>query len=92
VSFTNGFQNSVLASHSFTLLTTTSASGLTGTFAGLANGGWLVTSDGASRFQVTYTGNSFTLSNFQAVPEPSTYAMIACGALALLAAQRKRRR
>lgn len=87
VTFTNGFQASVLNSNVFTIV---SAASLTGTFTNAANGAQLLTSNGAGFFQVNYSGTSITLSNFTPVPEPSTYALLAAGLGVLLLASRRR--
>ena len=92
VSFTNGFQFAVQPGESFTLLATTNAAGLSGVFAGLPNGGRLFTADGAGSFQVNYLGNALTLSNFQAIPEPSTYALLALGGGVIFILHRRRRK
>jgi len=72
VSFTNGFHAGVQPGDTFTLLSTVSTNGLTGTFNGLANGARFLTADGFGTFQISYAGNALLLSNFVAVPEPST--------------------
>ncbi|MBI5766900.1 MAG: PEP-CTERM sorting domain-containing protein [Verrucomicrobia bacterium] len=73
----------------FTVLT---AGTLTGAFSNAANGTRLTTTAGDGSFLVNYAGNSVVLSNFVPIPEPSTYALLACGlgALALVAHRRKR--
>ena len=90
VTFANGFQSSVQATDTFTIMSTTNASGVSGTFAGLADGTRFALTNGGS-LQVNYTGNSVVLSNFLAIPEPSTYALIGFGAVVILIAQRRRR-
>ncbi len=94
VRFVNGFNTSILASNTFTVLTVGGTSGLTGAFANVTNGQRLTTLDGLGSFQVNYGNglNSVTLTNFQAIPEPSTYALLAFGLATLgLAAHRRRR-
>jgi hypothetical protein len=62
----------------FTVLT---SNGLTGAFANVANGARVMTNDHLASFQVNYgPGSAFgvnavVLSNFSAVPEPSTWAL-----------------
>jgi hypothetical protein len=41
---------------------------------------------------VNYQANAFTLSNFQAIPEPSTYILLTIGGIGALFAERRRRR
>jgi hypothetical protein len=60
LSFANGFQNSISNSDSFTIVT---ANTLNGSFANVAPGGRLTTSDGLGSFQVDY-GPNVVLSNF----------------------------
>jgi hypothetical protein len=97
VSFLNGYQWNLPADATFTVLTANA--GLTGAFANVLNGGRLTTIDGAASFQVNYgfgnglAANSVILSNFiVAVPEPSTYALMALGSLVLLFSLRRRSR
>lgn len=88
--FTNNFQSTILPGSSFTLLT---ASSLTGTFSNALNNSRLITSDGFGSFLVNYTGTSVNLSNYlQAVPEPSTWALLTLGLGTIgIAAWRRRR-
>ncbi len=64
ISFLDDFHLSVSASDTFAILD--SDQGLTGSFAGLAEGGIVQTSDGIGRFRIGYTNNSVVLSNFVA--------------------------
>jgi len=77
VSVINGFGATLNSAQTFTLL---SSSALTGTFLNALTNGTRVTAlDGLSSFQVNYTSNAITLSNFAAIPEPSTYALLIVG-------------
>ena len=90
VGFTNGFGSSVLGSDVFTI---TSATSMTGAFANVPTTGLrLGTFDGLGSFQVNFGGTAVTLSNFQPIPEPSTWMMIGVGTVAALATCRRRRR
>jgi fibronectin-binding autotransporter adhesin len=62
VSFANGFQNSISNSDTFTVLASTS--NLSGSFANVASGGRVATSDNSGSFLVNDSGNTVTLSNF----------------------------
>lgn len=92
---TNGFQASITPSATFTLLTAGNA--LSGAFLNIPNGQRLVTADGLGSFLVNYGGgspfaaNSLVLSQFVAVPEPSTWALLAVGLGAILIRGRRRR-
>jgi hypothetical protein len=93
IKFVNGFGGSILATDQFTILSAGGTSGLSGAFANVASGGRLSTIDGLGSFQVNYNGvNSVTLTNFQPVPEPSTYVLLSGGLLAVYACLRRRRR
>ena len=87
VTFLNGYQNSISPSATFTIFT---AGNLTGSFANIANGGTFITSDGQGQFKVNYgatsgfSPNSVVLSNFVAVPEPSTWALMLTGGALVL--------
>ncbi len=85
----DGFEPS--SSDMFTVLTCDET--LSGSFLNVANGGRLMTSDGEGSFEVQYgTGpyiNEIVLSDFEAVPEPSTTAVVC--ALAFGMAMRRRR-
>ncbi len=97
VTFLNGYQWSLPDNTSFTILT--ASAGLTGAFANVASGGRLATLDGAATFQVNFGAgsafgaNSVVLSNFVvAVPEPSTYVMMALGGAIVLLSLRRRKK
>ena len=92
--FVNSFQQSAQPTDTFTLLTASNA--LNTSFANVANGAQLLTVDGLGKFTVNFgsgspfAANSLVLSNFVAVPEPSTWALLIAGTL-LVACQRRRR-
>jgi autotransporter-associated beta strand protein len=97
VSFLGGYQWHLPTTSTFTVLNATG--GLTGAFANVANGSRLATPDNAATFKVSYgTGsafaaNSVVLSDFiVAVPEPSTYVMLAAGSAIILLSLRRRKR
>jgi autotransporter-associated beta strand protein len=77
----------------FTIVNKTSGGAVTGTFAGIPQGGTVVGSDGTV-FQVSYTGgtgNDITLTVIAAaVPEPSTYIGGALAIAGLAFTQRRR--
>jgi fibronectin-binding autotransporter adhesin len=83
ISFTNGFQNSITSSEQFTVMTVASGDTMSGAFANVANGGWLVTTDGYGEFQVNYgTGvyaDEIVLSDYQALPEPASFGLMLIG-------------
>ena len=90
VSFINGFEQGLLgiaATDAFTIL---DASSLSGAFANAPNGGRVATSDGIGSFAVSYTTSDVVLSDFQAVPEPGTYALLGLGTAALLVMRRRK--
>jgi hypothetical protein len=88
LNFTNNFRSSVSPTDTFTVLTATS---LTGSFSNVASGSRLQTNFGQGSFLVTYSGNSIVLSNFDPVPEPSTWALLVMGTGALVLIARRRR-
>jgi hypothetical protein len=86
--FANGFDSSVTPDEVFTIAT--GDGGLSGAFANVGSGARLGTDDGAGSFVVTYDdGNDVTLSDFQAVPEPSCLSMVALSAWVFLGRNRK---
>ena len=90
VTFTNNFAATVSSADTFTIL---AASLRTGTFQNVPNSGTrLTTFDGAGSFQVNFTSNTVTLSNFVAVPEPSTYALMGIGTVVVIGASLRRRK
>jgi hypothetical protein len=96
VSFVNGYQTTMPSTATFTIIT--AANGLTGAFANVANGARVFTSDGIGSFQVNYgagssfAANSVVLSNFVAVPEPSTWVLMSAGTALTLLGWRRRRK
>jgi len=86
----------ILPTDTFTVMRAGGTAGLTGAFANIVNGGRMLTSDGGGFFTVNYgagsafAANSVVLSDFQAIPEPSTYALLALGALALFLSRRRK--
>lgn len=78
----NSYENLIATSQTFVILD--AGSPLTGSFMNVASGQRLITADGLGSFQVDYGAESpygsdkITLSNFQAVPEPSTLALAIC--------------
>jgi hypothetical protein len=75
VNFWGGFQTNVLNTDTFTLL---SAASLVGGFTNVSDGARLNTSDGYGSFLVNYNGamDSVVLTDFHAIPEPSTVLLI----------------
>jgi hypothetical protein len=95
VVFLNGFESHITSAGTFTVVTSSS---LNGAFANVPDTGLrLFTTDGLGSFQVNYgadslfAANSVVLSNFVAVPEPSTYALLGAGALMIVFRLRRRR-
>ena len=83
VQFGNGFESSVLATDTFTVLT--SGSTLSGSFSNVTSGSRLITSDGLGSFIVDYgSGSPYGVSNlvlidFQPIPEPATWLLLTLG-------------
>ena len=87
VTFINGYAPPT--SQTFTVITTTgSGTSITGAFSNLISGVG-VTTDGNYDYTVTNSGTSIVLSNFTAVPEPTTCGVIGMSATLLM---RRRRR
>jgi hypothetical protein len=94
VTFADGYEAFVTPASTFTLA---NAGAMSGSFANVANGGTLLTSDGLGLFTVNYGSgsafgaNSLVLSNFTPVPEPSTCALLVLGGAAVLLYRRRGR-
>jgi hypothetical protein len=94
VRFTGGFQAAANGAMTFELI---SGTVITGSFLNVANGGVLTSADGLGTFKVNYglgsgfAANEVVLSDFVAVPEPSTWALLITG-LGVAAYTRLRRR
>ena len=76
LSLLSGYENFLSPS---TVLTIVTANQITGSFANIASGERLTTLDGWGSFQVDYTGGSLIVSNFIAIPEPSSFALLLIG-------------
>lgn len=77
INLVNGAQATIPPNYTFTLINSTL--GLSGRFANAPDNTRFFTTDLQSSFLVTYTGNSLSLTNFVAVPEPSTWALLFTG-------------
>ncbi|HEX2861004.1 MAG TPA: PEP-CTERM sorting domain-containing protein, partial [Lacunisphaera sp.] len=92
--FVNNFELAATPSMTFTLATGTT---LANAFSNVASGAQLLTADGLGLFTVNYGAgspfgmNSVVLSDFTAVPEPSTWALLLSGAAVVGWISRRRR-
>lgn len=84
IEFINGFQNNVNASEIFTFLT---ADSVAGAFSSVR----VDTTGGFGSFLLSQQGNSFVLSDFQSIPEPSLTSLFGVSALVLLCRRAKNR-
>lgn len=85
ISFLDGFASTILSTDVFTLI---DAGAIFDSFGNVLSGERLATADGFGSFLVTYNGNTLVLTDYAAVPEPSSLALAAAGAL-LLACRRR---
>ncbi|MFA7345471.1 MAG: PEP-CTERM sorting domain-containing protein, partial [Terrimicrobiaceae bacterium] len=72
LSLLSGHENFITPS---TVLTLVTANQITGNFFNIASGERLTTLDGWGSFQVDYTGGNLIVSNFIAIPEPSSLVL-----------------
>jgi hypothetical protein len=93
IALLDGFQNSIAPGDKFVVLTAGVAP--TGAFTNVV-AGRVATWDGLGSFRVEYNPagflNSVVLSDFQPVPEPSTWALLLAGTGALVGAARRNNR
>jgi fibronectin-binding autotransporter adhesin len=92
LSFFNNYQSSVLPTDTFTIVQ--AGGNVSGAFSNVPSGGRIATTDNFGSFKVNYGvssdygSNLVVLSNFVAVPEPSTWQLIGAGAVLALLARR----
>jgi len=84
-------RNGVPAVENSDVFTVISGTGITGMFYNITSGERIFDQSGGYSFLYTATSNNVTLSDFAAIPEPSTYTLLALGALTILTAMRRRR-
>lgn len=90
VFFSPQLEQAILATDSFLLLSADSL--LSGTFRNVPVGGRLLTSDGRGSFALNYDTLSVSLTDFQPIPEPSTWLLLLSGAGSLFLVHHCRRR
>ncbi|MBL9215914.1 MAG: PEP-CTERM sorting domain-containing protein [Opitutaceae bacterium] len=94
VRFIDGFDTAANFGMTFEII---NAATLLGSFSNIANGSRLLTADGFGTFVVNYGAgspygvNKVVLSNLEAIPEPSTWALLLTGGATLAYAARRRR-
>jgi len=88
---TLNLRNGVPAVENSDVFTVISGTGITGMFYNITSGERIFDQSGGYSFLYTATSNNVTLSDFAAIPEPSTYTLLALGALTILTAMRRRR-
>jgi len=84
-------RNGVPAVENSDVFTVISGTDITGMFYNITSGERIFDQGGGYSFLYTATSNNVTLSDFAAIPEPSTYTLLALGALTILTAMRRRR-
>ncbi len=81
LSFISNFEISAQSTDTFIIV---DSSALSGQFSNVSNGSRITTTDGLGSFIVNYSSIAVSLSDFQAVPEPSTWALMSLGGLLLI--------